>query len=57
MTGIVWTDHVVGGWMVPPALDQVGLDPSDSDLVGGFVGTGGCLLPWHQPHGDYFIFS
>ena len=48
--GVVGADHQVGLGMVAAALDEVGLDPVDGDLVARVVRTGQGLLPTAERH-------
>ena len=50
VTGVVGADHQVGLGVVAAALDEVGLDPVDGDLVARVVRTGQGLLPTAERH-------
>ena len=50
VAGVVGADHQVSLGMVAAALDEVGLDPVDGDLVARVVRTGQGLLPTAERH-------
>ena len=50
VAGVVGADHQVSLGVVAAALDEVGLDPVDGDLVARVVRTGQGLLPAAERH-------
>ena len=55
VAGVVGADHQVGLGVVTAALDEVGLDPVDGDLVARVVRTGQGLLPTAERHLEILI--